>query len=418
MDIRYTALKGGTLIDGTGNAPLSNAVIVIKGERIETVGGLDATTFPEDAKIIDTDGKTIMPGLIDAHLHLAGIRSMNPLIYLSEPTALRGMRMVMDAWKLLDSGFTTIRDCGNSKNLSLHLKKVIDDGSIIGPRIVACGAIICQTGGHGDLAHFLPIDWVKQRGIGRFADGVEECRKAAREQLREGADFLKLCSSGGVLSEKDLPTSCQYTVEEISAVVEEAHNAGVKTASHAHANRGIRNALLAGVDTIEHGFYLDDEIIETMFKQGTLYIPTLTIMDVIATKGPEAGVPAFAVNKAKEHYEAHLKSFERACQTDVKIGCGTDYNGSPITPMGDNAIELELQVKAGRAPMDVIVSATKFNAEALGLGDNLGTIESGKLADLIVVNGDPLSDITVLRDKANIVRVFKGGIQIPRLNVG
>ncbi len=418
MDVRYTALKGGRLIDGTGGPPIDNAVMVIKDDRIEAVGGSEAVRIPSEAEVFDTTGKTMMPGLIDAHLHLAGIRSMNPLIYLSEPTALRGMRMVMDAWKLLDSGFTTIRDCGNANNLCFNLNKVIGEGTVIGPRIVSCGEIICQTGGHGDLAHFLPIDWVKQRGIGRFADGVDECRKAAREQLREGADFIKLCSSGGVLSEKDLPNSCQYTVEEIRAIVEEAHNAGVKTASHALANRGIRNALLAGVDTIEHGFYMDDAIIETMLKQGTYYIPTLTIIDVIVSRGTEAGVPEFSMNKARKHQEAHLKSFERACRAGVKIGCGTDYNCSPITPMGDNAIELDLQVKAGRTPMDVIVSATKINAGALGLGDNLGTLEAGKLADLIVVTEDPLCDITVLRNKANIVSVFKGGVQVPRLNVG
>lgn len=410
-------LKGGRLIDGLGGPPLDNAAVIILGNHITAVGPSESVIIPDEAEVIDTTGSTIMPGLIDAHIHLLGIRSMNPFLFLGEPTQLRGMRMVMDAWKLLDRGFTTVRDCGNAANMSIYLKKTIEEGTVIGPRIFSCGAIICQTGGHGDIAHFLPVEWVIQRGIGRFADGVAECRKAAREQLRAGADFIKICTSGGVLSEKDPPTAVQYSMEEIQAMVEEAHNFEVKIASHALANRAIKNALLGGVDTIEHAFYLDEEAIEIMLEKNTHYIPTLTIIEAIINKGHEVGIPENSINKAKEHHEAHLTSFEKAWKAGVKIGCGTDYNGSPIAPMGDNAVELEIQVKAGRLPMDVIVSATRINAEALGLEHDLGTIQPGKLADLLVVNGDPLEDISVLRDKKNITRVFKDGIQVPRMNI-
>ncbi|GAG21062.1 unnamed protein product, partial [marine sediment metagenome] len=257
-----------------------------------------------------------------------------------------------------------------------------------------CGAIITQTGGHGDVAHSLPIDWAKQRGICRIADGVDECRKAAREQLREGADFLKLCSTGGVMSEKDLPTSSQYTVEEIRAIVEEAHHVGARAASHAQGTQGIKNALLAGIDTIEHGIYLDNETIEMMIRQNTYLIPTLAIIETVANKGPKAGVPETHVKKARSLLEAQLQSFERAWQAGIKIGLGTDYLSDPMTPMGENAIELEWYVKAGRSPMEAIVSATRINSEALGLDDRLGTLEVGKFADSIVVKGDPLSDIT------------------------
>ncbi len=414
MGKRYIALKGGKLIDGGGGPPIDNSILLVKGERIEAVGRMEALEIPKDAELINITGKTIVPGLIDAHVHLLGVKNMNPLTWLIEPPELRGIRAVMDVWKMIDSGFTTIRDCGSPN--SLHLKKAVEEGSIIGPRVVSCRAIITQTGGHGDLTHFLPIDWVKQRGICRIADGIDECRKAAREQLREGADFIKLCSTGGVMSEKDVPTSAQYTIEEIRAMVEEAHKVGAKAASHAQGNEGIKNALRAGVDTIEHGYYLDDEAIEMMIKQNTYLIPTLAIVEEIIKEAAKADVPEVSLNKGLNAREAHLKSFEKACRAGVKIGCGTDTMG-PVGELriGGNAVELEANVRAGRSPMEAIVSATKINSEALGLDDKLGTLEKGKLADFLVVNGDPLRHINVLRDKTNIVAVYKGGLKIPRL---
>jgi imidazolonepropionase-like amidohydrolase len=407
-------IKGGRLIDGNGGPPLDNSLVWIKNQAIEVVGRAESTRFPKEAEVVDGTGLTVMPGLIDAHVHLIGIKSMNPLTWVIEPPGLRGMRSVMDVWRLIDCGFTTVRDCANPN--SFYLKGAIEEGSIIGPRIVCCGAMITQTGGHGDVAHFLPVEWLHHRGIARIADGVDECRKAAREQLREGADFLKLSSTGGVMSEKDLPTSSQYSMEEIRAIVDEARNVGIKTASHAQGTRGIKNALLAGVDTIEHGFYLDDDAIEMMVKQGSFLTPTLSIVEAIVTKGARAGVPEVSLKKARSVQEAQHRSFEKACKAGVRIACGTDYLSDPFMgPMGENAIELELMVKAGRSPMDVIVSATKVNAEALGLDSKLGTLEPGKLADLIVVRGDPSKNISLLRDRANVVSIYKGGIKMPRL---
>ena len=415
MDNCVKVLKGGTLIDGKGGVPLKKAVLVIRGEKIESVGSEGTVSKLNEAQVIDITGMTIMPGLIDAHCHIHGIKNMHLLSCVLDPQELRGMRAVMDAWKIIDNGFTTVRDCGNPNGP--YLKKAIDEGSIIGPRILSCRAIITQTGGHGDVAHSLPIEWAKERGICRMADGADECRKAAREQLREGADFLKLCSTGGVMSEKDLPTSSQYTVEEIRAIVEEAHNAGVKAATHAHGTQGIKNALLAGIDTIEHGIFLDDETIEMMIKQNTYLVPTLAIVDAIARKGPKAGVPEIHVRKAHTLLEGHLKSFEAACKAGVKVGLGTDYLSDPMTPMGENAVELELYVKFGRSPMEAIVSATMINSEVLGLDDKIGTLEVGKFADLIIVKGDPLKDIGILRDKNNILAVYKGGSKVPRLDI-
>jgi imidazolonepropionase-like amidohydrolase len=412
---KLIVLKGGRLVDGRGGIPIDSSVVVIEGEKIKAIGKTKEIRVPAEASAVDVSGMTVMPGLIDAHCHIHGIRSMHLLTCVLEPAELRGMRAVMDAWRLIDCGFTTVRDCGNPN--ALYLKKAIEEGSVIGPRIISCRAIITQTGGHGDVAHSLPTEWAKERGICRIADGVDDCRKAAREQLREGADFIKLCSTGGVMSEKDSPTSSQFTVEEIKAMVEEAHHVGAKAASHAQGTRGIKNALLAGVDTIEHGVYLDDETIDLMIKQKAYLIPTPAIVRAIANRGLEAGVPEVHVNKARKIIEDHQKAFAKAWKAGVRIGLGTDYLSDPMTPMGENAIELELYVKAGRSPMEAIVSATQTNSEALGLDDRLGTLEPGKLADLIVVNGNPLQDIRVLRDKAKIMSIYKNGVEVPRFRI-
>ena len=412
MEELYTVFKGGRMIDGNGGAPVDKSVLVMKGKKIEAVGAERLVPIPPGAKVIDVSGKTIMPGLIDAHLHLFGIKSINPLNWVIDPPELRGIRATMDAWKLIDNGFTTVRDCGNPN--ALYLKRAIEEGSIVGPRIVSCGAIISQTAGHGDV-HFLPIDLVKRQGFGRIADGVDECRKAAREQLRAGADFIKLCSTGGVMSEKDLPTSTQYTLEEIRAMVEEAHSVGAKCASHAQGTKGINNALLAGVDTIEHGVFLNEETVEMMIKQKTFLVPTLSFFEAAVTRGPKCGIAEVNLIKARQIQIAHVKFLQIAIKAGVKICTGTDYLSDPMTPMGENAVELELQVKAGRSPMDVIVSATKINSEALGLNEKLGTLEAGKSADLIIVQGDPLQNISVLRKK-NIIDVYKEGVKMPRLS--
>ncbi len=415
MEDNYLVLRGGQLIDGNGGIPIDNSILIAKGEQIEAVGRIESIEIPKESEVIDISGKTVMPGLIDAHVHLLGVKDLNPLTWTLDHPVLRGIRAVMDAWKLIDNGFTMVRDCANQN--CFHLKKVIEEGGMIGPRILCCGGMITQTGGHGDMPHSLPIDWVKNRCLGRIADGPDECRKAAREQFRDGADFLKLCSTGGVFSEKDLPTSSQYTIEEIKAIVEEAHCVGAKVACHAQGTQGIKNAIKAGVDTIEHGYSLDDEAIEMMIKHNTYLIPTLAIIDVIITKGASVSIPDVSINKARSVQEDQWKSFEMACKAGVKIGFGTDCLGIiESLRFGENATELDLHIKAGRSPMEAILSATKINSEALGLDDKLGTLEKGKLADFIIVNGDPLRDINILRKTSNIISVYKGGIKIPRLS--
>jgi imidazolonepropionase-like amidohydrolase len=411
----YLVLRGGKIIDGNGGNPVDNGTLVIKGEKIEAVGNTGAVSYPKNAKVIDVNGKTVMPGLIDAHIHLGGLKSMSQLTWFMDDPLVHAMRGVIDVWKLIDAGFTTVRDLGSV--YALHLKTVISEGGCIGPRIVAAGRAITQTGGHADVIHSLPIEFVTPRmGIGRIADGVAEVRKAAREQLRDGADFLKIMTTGGVMSERDVSTSCQYSLEEIRAFVEEAANVGVKTSSHSHATPGIKNALIGGVKVIEHGLWLDDECIDLMVKNNHYLVPTLAIVEAIIVNGPKVGVLPHSIHKAKFAQEAHLASFKKAYKAGVFCGLGTDYLTDPMSPMGENAVELEMYVKrAGLTPMQTIVCATKNNAEVLDMSDRIGTLEAGKLADVIVVDGDPLVDITVLRNRKNILKIYKGGNEVPRL---
>lgn len=414
MKSGYTVFKGAKLIDGTGQDPIESSELVIHNDLIESIGPAGTKSYPQDAGIHDLTGMTIMPGLIDAHCHLAGLKTMAPADLILDDPMLRGMRAVFDAWKAIDAGFTTVRDLGGVN--ALHLKEAVQEGSIIGPKIIAAGLSITQTGGHSEVSHTLPAAWNNRFQLSRVADGVAEVRKAAREQIRSGADCLKIMTTGGVYSERDLPTSSQFSREEIRACVEEAQSAGLKTAAHAQGTQGIKNALLCGIDSIEHGFYMDDECIELMLKQSTFLIPTFAAIEILMDRGAEVGISPFSLEKANVAREAHLISFQKAYGAGVKCGLGSDFLSDPLTPMGENAMELELYVKkAGLTPMEAIVCATKNNAGVCGLADKTGTLEPGKWADLIVLKDDPLKDIRVLRNKQNIIGIYRQGVKVPRL---
>ncbi len=405
------ALVGGSVIDGTGATPIANGVVLIGGGRIQDVGPAGRVKVPASATVRDVAGKTVMPGLIDAHLHLFGIRSLNQVGIIVEEPHVRAIRAARDAWRCLDAEVTTIRDAGGMS--ALYTKRAIEEGGVPGPRIVASGRAVSQTGGHGDV-HFAPVQWAERLEISRLADGVAEVQKAARQQLREGADMLKIMTTGGVMSEKDKPTSCQYSMEEIEAFVQEARNAGVRTGSHAQGTRGIKNAVLAGVDNIEHGIYLDDEVIELMVQRGTTLVPTFAIVDAIVQNRRKVGVLEASVRKAESVQAAHIVSFKKAYAAGVVCGSGTDYVGDTTSPMGRNADEILAYVnKIGLSPMEAIVCATRNNAIVLGLQDQIGTLEASKQADLVVVDGDPLADIRVLCRRDKILTVYKGGEVMP-----
>jgi imidazolonepropionase-like amidohydrolase len=400
----YKVFTGARLIDGKGAKPVEDASIIVEGDRIKEVGkGLDA---PKDAEVIDAAGRTLMPGLIDSHVHLCSNGDPDILRMIHYPMGMLQLFGYRNALNELEAGFTTVRDMGAPHGFALSLRQAVEAGVVKGPRIVAPGKVISMTGGHADfhLASGLSFE-----GMSRIADGVADCRKAAREQLRDGADFVKICSSGGVMSPTDPVDTPQFTPEEIEAMVYEAACVGRTVASHAHGATGIKNAVLAGVKTIEHGSLVDDEAVKLMAQRGCFHVPTLVAGWNIVQHGEEAGIPAYAVNKAEEIAHEVRKNAMRSHRGGVKVAMGTDA-GTPFNRHGCNAQEITHLVDAGFTPMEAIVAATKTGSECIGLEKQVGTLEPGKLADLIVVEGDPLKDIKVLEEKANILLVLKGGV--------
>jgi imidazolonepropionase-like amidohydrolase len=284
---------------------------------------------------------------------------------------------------------------GGRAGIDLALRDAINSGIIVGPRILASGHLICMTGGHG---------WP----LGREADGPDEVRKAAREQLKAGADLVKFMSTGGILTPGVTPGSPQLTEEELRAGIEEAHKAGKKTATHAMGTEGILNALKAGIDSIEHGVYLNEEAVELMLQRNVTLVPTLSPLHHIYSRGREAGIPEYAVKKTETVRPHHLRSLEMAKSAGVHIVMGTDA-GTPFNFHGENLMELYLLTQHGFTPMEALIASTSSAAKALGLHDSLGTVEERKEADLVLVKGSPLDDIGVLTDPQSVVMVVRSG---------
>jgi imidazolonepropionase-like amidohydrolase len=323
------------------------------------------------------------------------------------PIEVKILRAAQDLMSLIKAGFTSVRDCGSK--LAVHLRAAVEEGTIVGPRIVTPYLWISHTGGHGDQV-LLPLDWVERASIkSRVVDGVDQCRKACREHFRMGADFFKVTTSGGIMSEKASAKEAQFTVEEVRAVVEEADRIGTFVASHAGGNDGIRVALEAGVKTIEHGYFLDEPaVLELMLKKNVIYVPTLSVSRKL-TQGAPYGVSARAVKKAQDMLEAHMQAFRLAREAGIPIAMGTDFVGGSLLPHGENAQELERLVEGGMTPMEAIMAATSVASKALGLPDEIGTIQEGKSADLLVVDQNPLENISVLTEKERIRMVLKEG---------
>lgn len=409
-------IKNVMVFDGSGSVPWGPATVIVEGDRISKLGPLDELELPEELGtgwwVIDGQGKLLMPGLVDCHVHITGSCDPDELKALKELVPHAAIRSTINARDTLEAGFTAVRDAGGGNLIDVALKQAINEGLVPGPRLqVACRGLSI-TGGHGDSRNGWPPE-IEFKG--RYVvDSPDEARRAAREQLRDGADHIKLHATGGVMSEGDLPTARGLTVEEMRAAIEEAHNVGKKTMAHAQGSTGIKNAILAGISSIEHGFYLTDEIIELMLKKDVFLVATLCAVHHIVEKGIEGGIPKYGVEKAREAKQAHLDSFLKAYKAGVKIAMGTDA-ATPFNCHGNNAQELELMVNAGMKPRDALVSATARGAELMGWGDRMGQVKPGFWADLILVDGNPLEDVKVLQDKRNIKLVIKGGeIQVDR----
>ncbi len=406
-----TAIKG-RLIDGTGSPPTKQAIIIIEKEKIKEIGKASEIEIPDEAKLIDASSKTIMPGLIDSHLHFMGLVTDK---FVEErivrPTELGIIKAVFDARDLLEAGFTTVKDCGSRGGIFLKkaMKEEWSKRLIKAPRVLAAGRALSQTFGHGD-AHYLPIEYARQLNP-CICDGVPECIKAARLALREGADYIKVMTSGGVMSQLDRPEYTQFTLDEIKAIVREAEKVGTFVTAHCQGTEAIKLSIKGGIRTIDHAFYPDEEAIKMAIEKNVAFVPTLSINQQIVKGGVEAGYPPWAVEKAEEAWEETCRNITKSHKAGVPICAATDFCGSPLLKFGKNAMELELLVKRCRfKPIEAIEAATKNAAEyACNLGDKIGTLEEGKLADIIVVDGDPLGDIAILQNLEKIKMVMRNG---------
>ena len=387
-------IHAGRVFTAAERDPLLNdAWVSVEDDRIVEVTSSEPRVS-QGAVRVDAPDATLLPGLIDCHVHFAMSGGPDWLSEMKEPYATSCWRAAIHARKTLEAGFTTVRTLGGRPGADPALRDAQVAGIVEGPRIVATNLVICITGGHGS--------W-----IGREADGPDDVRKAVREQLKAGADCIKLIATGGVMTPGVEPGSQQLTDDELRAGIDEAHKAGRKVAAHAHGSEGIKAAVLAGVDSIEHGSFMTDEIISLMKERGTFFSATLCSAQGFLDAPPDS-VAEWAMVKAGHVRVALDASFRRAHDAGVRLVLGTDA-GTPFNRHGDNARELALMVKLGVDPLDALRAATRNGAELLGKLDTLGTLEAGKAADLVLVEGDVTADINRLCNPNNVKLVVQAG---------
>ena len=404
-----TVIQNARLIDGRGGRPIERTNVVIEGERIKELLEPQAPLpAGPDVRVIDATGKTVMPGLIDVHVHLTGVATMDPYRrYLWPSEGVRTIRAALDVYRAYEAGWTTMIDLG-WPGPGNDLKFAINTGLISGPRILTAIAALSQTGGHSDW-HMFPYEWVKEKGWrGRIVDGVDECRKAVRLNFREGADLTKImATSGGFGSEHDWPPVAALTQDELDAIVDETNSHGAITAAHCRSVEGVRKAIAAGVHSIEHGS-IDKEnydILTTMAEKGIALVPTLSIQYWFQKEGLQRGMPKWGVEMSKWEIELRKEMVRKANEEGVIVATGTDTGSS--FGIGQNALELELLCDAGLSPMEAIVAATRDAARSRGIEKQVGTIVAGKLADVLVLNTDPLADIRSLRGTDNVASIIR-----------
>ncbi|HEX5406721.1 MAG TPA: amidohydrolase family protein [Pseudonocardiaceae bacterium] len=382
------------LVDGAGAPARTGVSVLVDRGRFEWIGPTEQAPAVAAHAVIEAGGRSLLPGLINSHVHLCNDGSPDLAEQVrTDSVPMASLRAAKMAELTLHSGVTSVRDCGAASSIVIELGRAIEAGMIVGPRVVAAGRVITMTGGHG---HF----------IGREADGVDEVRKATRAELKEGAAFIKVMATGGVLTAGVDPRNTSLQEEELAVVAREAHNAGRRVATHAIGTAGIRNALLAGIDSIEHGMRLDDETLQLALDQGAFLVPTLmAVRRIIEARGR---VPEWVADKAEREAEHGRASFVAAVRSGMKIAAGTDA-GTPYNPHDDLAAELAQMVDLGLTPMQAIVAATRNAAENMDVLHAVGTVELGKRADLVLVDGDPTEDITAA---ARVVLVAKDGVVV------
>jgi imidazolonepropionase-like amidohydrolase len=403
-------IEATQLIPGQG-VPVPDAVVVLDGDAIAYAG--PAAHAPGDTGSTVVRAHTVMPGLWDCHGHFMGLRSADLTLLPQEPVALRAARCVPDLRAALDAGITSVREVGG---LGVHLARAIAEGVVAGPSVYAAGTALSTTGGHGDL-HSYPVPWVNDFGhLGgelRLADGPAECAKAAREQLRKGARVIKLFASGGVLSELDHPIHQQFTAAELRAIVEVAGMADRVVAAHCHGKPGMMAALEAGVRTIEHGTYLDEEVADAMRETGAILVPARTIVrELLDSKL----LPAYAAAKLEAVADRHAEAITTARERGVRVAMGTDVamSGADLPDSwGRNGRELPLLAEVGFTPLAAIEAATATGPETLGpQAPRSGRLAAGYDADVLILDADPLADLEVLAEPAHITGVWKAGTRV------
>jgi imidazolonepropionase-like amidohydrolase len=402
---RVVVVRAGTLIDGTGAAPRRNATIVIRGDRIAEVG--TDLRVPPDAELIDLSGLTVLPGFIDAHTHLTGPVVGEPgwdNASVREGAADAALRGALHARQTLMAGFTTVRNVGSRGFADVALRDAIDAGRVPGPRMLVAAHSLGITGGHCDENGFAHDVLEPRLGIETGqADGDDEIFKAVRHQVKYGADVIKICATGGVLSEGDSVGVQQYTDAEFRAVVEAAHMVERRVAAHAHGNAGIKAATRAGVHSIEHGSILDEEAIRLMIEHGTFLVPTLMAGEAVEQLVHDGRLAGERADKALAIAPIMRRSFRAAVAGGVSVALGTDAG---VMPHGHNGHEFTLMVANGMTPMQAIVAGTANAARLLGWEAHVGQVQSGGFADLVAVAGDPLANVAVLE---TVPFVMKGG---------